>query len=407
MKKKERGRQVLDKKWKVVLADDESIIREGVRESIDWTGLHLELCGEASDGEEALAICLEQQADILLVDINMPIMNGIEVVRKLKKSHAKCKVVIISGHDEFNYAQDAIRLGVTEYILKPVTPEQINKILSNLKAQLLDEFQQERFVKLASNQIEQNIPLLRERFFMNWLRDGMAEGEVIEQLAFLKLPTTTPEQIIIVRCSELLSNQLFTENDRQLMLFSIENIVSELMGARRFAVLRNLNEYVVVISWNQLMNDQILQMEKTIQHFLKVGITIKAENIIGSLIEVPVSYRQVIAAITNEAQISPVARRARQCIQEMYADKDVTLEKIADLIHISPIYLSRLIKQEFGTTFVSLVTQTRIQKAVQLLNTTDMPVNEIAELCGYDTQHYFSTSFKKMMGVSPNQYRKG
>jgi two-component system response regulator YesN len=66
-----------------------------------------------------------------------------------------------------------------------------------------------------------------------------------------------------------------------------------------------------------------------------------------------------------------------------------------------------LIKQEFGTTFVSLVTQARIQKAVQLLNTTDMSVNEIAELCGYDTQHYFSTTFKKMMGVSPNQYRKG
>lgn len=334
-------------------------------------------------------------------------MNGIEVVRRLKESHGKCKVVIISGHDEFNYAQEAIRLGVTEYILKPVTPVQLNKILSNIKAQLLGELQQEKFVQLASNQIEQNIPLLRERFFMNWLRDGMAEGEVVEQLAFLRLPITTPKQIIIVRCSELLSNQLFTENDRQLLLFSIENIVSELMGARRFAVLRNLNEYVVAISWDQLMNEQILEMEKTIQHYLKVGITIKAENVTGSLIDVPVSYRQVIAALTSEAQISPVAKRARQCIQEMYADKEVTLEKIAHMIHISPIYLSRLIKQEFGTTFVSLVTQARIQKAVQLLNTTDMSVNEIAELCGYDTQHYFSTTFKKMMGVSPNQYRKG
>jgi two-component system response regulator YesN len=407
MKKMERGRKVLDKKWRVVLADDETIIREGIRESIDWAGLHLELCGEASDGEEAFEICLEQQADILLVDINMPIMNGIEVVRRLKESHGKCKVVIISGHDEFNYAQEAIRLGVTEYILKPVTPVQLNKILSNIKAQLLGELQQEKFVQLASNQIEQNIPLLRERFFMNWLRDGMAEGEVVEQLAFLRLPITTPKQIIIVRCSELLSNQLFTENDRQLLLFSIENIVSELMGARRFAVLRNLNEYVVAISWDQLMNEQILEMEKTIQHYLKVGITIKAENVTGSLIDVPVSYRQVIAALTSEAQISPVAKRARQCIQEMYADKEVTLEKIAHMIHISPIYLSRLIKQEFGTTFVSLVTQARIQKAVQLLNTTDMSVNEIAELCGYDTQHYFSTTFKKMMGVSPNQYRKG
>jgi two-component system response regulator YesN len=264
-KKKEGGPIEMGQTFKVVLADDESIIREGIRDSIDWNGLDFQLCGEASDGEEALEICLEQHADILLVDINMPIMTGIEVVRKLKENQSKCKVVIISGHDEFTFAQEAIRLEVTEYILKPVTPTHLNQVLANMKQQLVDEMQQEKFVVMASNQIDQNRPLLRERFFLNWFRDGMAEEEVAEQLSFLKLPATTPKQIIIVRCTELVSNQLFSEKERQLTLFSIENILTELMGARRFAILRNLNENVVLINWDVVSVEQQTEMEKAIQ----------------------------------------------------------------------------------------------------------------------------------------------
>jgi two-component system response regulator YesN len=407
MKRKERGLATLDKIWKVILADDESIIREGIRESIDWPAMQMQVCGEASDGEEALELCLEQDADILLVDINMPIMNGIEVVRNLKEKQSKCKIVIISGHDEFNYAQEAIRLDVTEYILKPASPEQLKQVLTNIKEQLIEAHKQEAFVKMASTQIEQNIPLLRERFFMNWLRDGMAEAEISEQLAFLKLPIVAPKQMSIIKSMEVSANHLFTEKDRQLMLFSIENVVSELLVEHRFAAYRNLSDYLVVLSWDLISDEKWIQIEKAIQNYLKIGVAIKVEQIQGSLISVPESYRNGVLAITNEGQISPVARRARQFIQANFADKDVTLEMVADAINISPVYLSRLIKQELGTTFVSLMTQMRIQKAVQLLNTTNKSVNEIADLCGYESQHYFSTAFKKMMGVSPNQYRKG
>lgn len=407
MKRKEWGLATLDKIWKVILADDESIIREGIRESIDWPAMQMHVCGEASDGEEALELCMEQDADILLVDINMPIMNGIEVVRNLKEKKSKCKIVIISGHDEFNYAQEAIRLDVTEYILKPASPEQLKQVLTNIKEQLIEAHKQDAFVKMASTQIEQNIPLLRERFFMNWLRDGMAEAEISEQLAFLKLPVVAPKQMSIIKSMEVSANQLFTEKDRQLMLFSIENVVSELLVEHRFAAYRNLSDYLVVLSWDLISDEKWIQIEKAIQNYLKIGVAIKVEQIQGSLISVPESYRNGVLAITNEGQISPVARRARQFIQANFSDKEVTLEMVADAINISPVYLSRLIKQELGTTFVSLMTQMRIQKAVQLLNTTNKSVNEIADLCGYESQHYFSTAFKKMMGVSPNQYRKG
>ena len=105
--------------------------------------------------------------------------------------------------------------------------------------------------------------------------------------------------------------------------------------------------------------------------------------------------------------MSPLVRRAKDYIRETYTEADMSLENFANLMQVSPVYLSRIIKQELGTSFVILVTQLRMSKAIQLLSATDLPINEIAEKVGYDTQHYFSTAFKKAVGVSPNQYRKG
>jgi two-component system response regulator YesN len=138
-----------------------------------------------------------------------------------------------------------------------------------------------------------------------------------------------------------------------------------------------------------------------------VGITIRMQDGFERLSDVPEKYRQVLLELSSEAQISPVAKRAKQYISENYSNSELTLETVANEIFVTPVYLSRLIKQELGTTFVGLITQLRTQKAVQLLNTTDLSILEISDQCGYDSQHYFSTAFKKMMGVSPNQYRRG
>jgi two-component system response regulator YesN len=105
--------------------------------------------------------------------------------------------------------------------------------------------------------------------------------------------------------------------------------------------------------------------------------------------------------------VSPLVRRARHYIREHYHDSQLSLEKTAQAVGASSVYLSRLLKQELGMTFVSLLTQTRISKATQLLNASPLSIAEIAEAVGYESQHYFSTAFKKAVGVSPIRYRKG
>ncbi|KPC99726.1 Arabinose operon regulatory protein [Geobacillus sp. BCO2] len=110
--------------------------------------------------------------------------------------------------------------------------------------------------------------------------------------------------------------------------------------------------------------------------------------------------------MVEESRLSPIVRRARQYIQKHFSQSDLTLESVAQFLHVSPVYLSRMIKQELGISFIHLLTKIRMEKAAELLLSTELPIHEISERVGYDTQHYFSTAFKKVMGVSPNQYRR-
>lgn len=123
--------------------------------------------------------------------------------------------------------------------------------------------------------------------------------------------------------------------------------------------------------------------------------------------QVPDAYREAKNKVYQDSVLSPLVRRGRQYIQRHYADPELTLEKLASVLRVSPVHLSRSFKQELGISFIALLTQTRMNKAMELLSNSELTINEIAERVGYNTQHYFSTSFKKWIGVSPNQYRRG
>ncbi|VTR59495.1 nitrate/nitrite response regulator protein [Actinobacillus pleuropneumoniae] len=182
----------MKKAYQVLIADDEPIIREGIRDAVDWGALGMEVAAEAEDGEEALELALSQPIDIMLVDMNMPFLDGIGLMKRMKEERPECRFVIITGHDEFAYAQEAIRLGVKDYILKPVNAEHLIQVLSSVRDELNDHQIQESYLKKASEQIEKNIPLLRERFCLEWMHGLLDEEEAIEQLEFLGLPPCRP-----------------------------------------------------------------------------------------------------------------------------------------------------------------------------------------------------------------------
>ena len=118
--------------YKVFLAEDEIVVREGIRNSIPWEKIPYTLIGEAPDGEIALSMIQDLKPDILLTDIRMPFMDGLALSRIAKKSLPWLKIIILSGHDEFQYAREAISIGVEEYLLKPVSVQDMIKALDKV-----------------------------------------------------------------------------------------------------------------------------------------------------------------------------------------------------------------------------------------------------------------------------------
>lgn len=398
----------MESKWKVIIADDEPIIRDGIREAVDWAALRMEVVAEAEDGEEALELALRHRADVLLVDLNMPIMHGIVLIGYIREQLPQCRVVIVTGHDEFRYAQEAIRLDVDDYILKPANPSQLNKVLKNVQTALEAAKQQEKHLELASRQIVKNLSILRERFCSEWIEGSLSEAEIEEQLRFLQLPAAAPRKIGVIRWAEAQQERpVISEKDRQLYLFAMENMIGELLQPWKHVIVRNQAGLIILCVWGDVPEQQFDEIEQAIRTYLKIGVQVCIEPVDGSLGGVSRAFQTARSNVYRKVQLSPIVRRGRQMIQERYSDPELTLESVAQELIVSPIYLSRLFKQELGMPFVQLLTTTRIQKAIQLLNATDMTIHEIAESVGYQNQHYFSTSFKKVTGVSPNQYRKG
>lgn len=398
--------------YRVLIADDEPIIREGLRDCIDWTTLGMEVVGEAEDGEEALELAIKLNTDILLVDMNMPFLNGIELIRRLQEKCPQCRFLIVSGHDEFSYAQAAVRLGVDDYILKPVQAAQLYDALASLRKRMDEERKRMAYVKQAEGQIERNIPILRQRFCLEWLEGqgagkAITEQEITERLLFLGLPSAPPEYIGVVRWPAAEARQtIMSENDRQLYLFAIENMIEELVEAKSYVLFREPNGLFGICLWGQITDDLDSLIEQQVLTYLNIAVHVHFEHYVGTLEDVSQLYQKCRELIYGTAQLSPLVRRARGLINTNYADRNLTLEELASRLQVSSVYLSRVLKKELNDSFVMLMTKARIRKAIQLLDTTALPIHEIAERVGYDTQHYFSTAFKKTVGLSPVQYRK-
>ena len=132
------------RKMRVVLVDDEIMIREGFKRLFDWEAHDCEVVGEAADGMEALAKIDSLKPDLVIMDINIPIMNGLKVIQTSRLRYPDMAFVIVSGYDDFSYCREALRLQITDYILKPVNYEEFGSCIDRLKIALFEQSEQKR-----------------------------------------------------------------------------------------------------------------------------------------------------------------------------------------------------------------------------------------------------------------------
>ncbi|WP_311198779.1 helix-turn-helix transcriptional regulator [Paenibacillus hexagrammi] len=200
--------------------------------------------------------------------------------------------------------------------------------------------------------------------------------------------------------------ELLSEKDRQLYQFAMENIVEELLVPYRNVVFRDPMGLLVILIWEPVPDSLWEQMNQAILMYLKIATVFSYTPVIGNHSSISLTYHQAKFEVYKESKLSPFIRTAKEIIGRRFHESALSLEGVASELNVSPVYLSRTFKQETGISFVSQLTQTRIKQAIRLITTTDLPMVLIAEQVGYDSQHYFSTAFKKVVGLPPNQYRK-
>ena len=225
--------------YRVLLVDDEEDIREGISRKMDWLGLGFSLVGEAANGQDALELAESLRPDVILTDIKMPFMDGLELCRILTDRLPAARFVVFSGFDAFEYAKQAIQMNVVEYILKPINADELSAVLRRLKDQLDRERAERRNVELLRSRYTENLPVLRELFYANLLDGHIEPGTERERAAHLDIDLQGEEWAV---------GLAYIGSDRRdaLSTLSVQKLLEESLTADRCR-LTLYNDWVAVI----------------------------------------------------------------------------------------------------------------------------------------------------------------
>lgn len=172
---------------KLFLVEDEALIREGLRDNIPWEQFGYKFVGEAGDGEMALPLIRKARPDVLITDIKMPFMDGLELSKILHVEFPKMKIIIISGYDDFAYAREAIEIGVEQYLLKPITKAMLKKTLTELKDKIEQDMEQNDYQTMYQNEIHEYEQFNRRRLFEKILEGEISVSDIYQEAAKLNL----------------------------------------------------------------------------------------------------------------------------------------------------------------------------------------------------------------------------
>lgn len=275
--------------YKIIIIDDEPMIIKGLTTLVPWFEIGCEVVGVAENGIDGLEQVKTLQPDIVISDIQMPKLSGLEMIRALAQARINVKCILLTGYRQFEYAKEAIDLGVQKYLLKPTNLEEIKAAVVEM-TQLIDEEQSK----------EESIKQLKQRL-------------------------------------EELEN---THDDSEDLL--IKNIGSDLSDTTATSEANHSTKFLV--------------------------------------------------------------RKAIAYMKDQYMQK-LDLQSVADHLYISTWYVCKLFKQELDSSFIELLNEIRIQEAKRLLTESNLKIYEICEAVGYNDNPYFTKTFKKYAGMTPNQYR--
>ncbi|WP_217591682.1 response regulator [Cohnella sp. GbtcB17] len=437
--------------YNILIVDDEPLICKGLGKLLQSSGLDIKDIFTAGSGHEALDYLRMEDIDLLITDIQMGAMNGIELMHQAKIIKPWVQAIVISAHETFQYAQLAIKLGAKDYIIKPIKSEQF---LDSVREVLLH---MDKPAPAENDLLSQ----LREHFRMDTPAQPRTDrlntvlsgaSEVPEEAELGALGLSGPYFAVIkvnLDPDREQSGSRYGEGDEALLQYAALNIVSELLGKdwRYDAFDTPGLEVSVLLQWDDesfgdSSVDKINQLEligRSLHHniskYLNLPCVVGISQILKGAAFLPALGEQARKAIlwnrehkdhhvfyygdfkwslfgkepTEEEwteQNNQIVEKAMAYIQQNFAQKGLTLHEVAQRNHVSPNYLSYLFKKNTGFNLWEYVIKLRMEESKRLLQQTDLRRYEIAERVGYESPEHFSKIFKKFYGISPSELKK-
>lgn len=274
--------------YRIMVVDDEEEIRLGIIKKIDWESNGFEVVGDAENGQEALEKAEKLQPDVIMTDIKMPFMDGLELGKRLAESMPSTKIIVFSGCDDFEYAHQAIKINVIEYVLKPINSIELIEVLKRLKEQLDREYDEKRNLQTLYKHYVESLPVIREQFLVGAIEGRISENQWEEQAEKLDIDFKGGylAAALIHADGTLTSedNVVSIQKETALISISIKKIVDENMNKYCNFISFPYSDMVVVIG-NFEKKEYILTFIKGINEICKVY-----ERIMGFTISAGVGY---------------------------------------------------------------------------------------------------------------------
>lgn len=282
--------------YKILLAEDDIVVRKNIRDNINWASAGLEFCSEVSNGEVSLSLIQALRPDVLITDIKTPFMDGLQLIRMIRKSVPDLKIIILSKHGEFSYLQEAIKLGVTEYLLKPVTPKKLTAALYRVAIQLDEDYRQRETLQGLKNQVEDSLTMLRGKFLLDVVLGNIPPAEIVEKAHRLKLDMLARAYQVMVVKAELYMGAISQIGPGKLQYIEelISRVTQDHTSTSIISFHKNVEELVLIIK-----GDSTKQLEQRI-YFLARLLKEEVEGQIECLLTIGIgSSKERLGDVAN------------------------------------------------------------------------------------------------------------
>lgn len=364
--------------YTLLIADDETDERTLIRFLLNEFKNTFHIL-EAKNGREALLLLTDNHVDVLLSDIQMPFLNGIELVSQVKEKNPDIEVLFFSGYDDFSYVKAALSLKAVNYILKPVDPDEFHKLLTEIVDRLdsrkIEFSKSEKYIEEHFHDIAHNMPI----------KDSSPAS--IDEDTNLLLHDI--ESSIKMKQAAHLSEQVHTLLDKYTDIPKLSHIYIR---------------HVCTTLLKMLISALPVQTDEDLQNAVKEIYSFRRFSDIIKMIE---HYLDLVINIFEQEQNTSnyAIYQVEQYIRLHYHE-DITLNSLADLVYLNSNYLSNVFAQVTGCTLNRYIKQIRMEKAQELLLNTNMKVSDISQAVGYPNTSYFCKSFQKMFGATPERFRQ-